>query len=162
MAQAGQPGQALRLPQCHRDCGTAFQTSTSVTASGTVRVRLRLPVGLGRSPGVTAVTVRLDMVRDSESEAVNWAASWGQLLGSVQPGLPGRPSLPGWTKPVWRPPGESGLRWRPAVWPGRSTLPQKWVLTVIRIDQMRSDVLNRHFLDSTEFLTNLEGKFDRH
>jgi hypothetical protein len=95
MAQAGQPGQALRLPQCHRDCGTAFQTSTSVTASGTVRVRLRLPVGLGRSPGVTAVTVRLDMVRDSESEAVNWAARWDRLLGSVQPGLPGRPSLPG-------------------------------------------------------------------
>jgi hypothetical protein len=128
------PGtEAQRLPQCHRDCGTAFQTSTSVTASGTVRVRLRLPVGLGRSPGVTAVTVRLDMVRDSESEAVNWAARWDRLLGSVQPGLPGRPSLPGWTKPVWRPPGESGLRWRPAVWPGRSTLPQKWVLTVIRI-----------------------------
>jgi hypothetical protein len=75
------------------------------------------------------------MVRDSESESVNWAASWGRLLDSVQPGLPGRPSMPGWTKGLRGSPGSGDVRAGPAVWPGRSTLR---VLTVIRCSRMNS------------------------
>jgi hypothetical protein len=54
----------------------------------------------------------------------------------------------------------SGLRRRPALLPGRSTIPQKWVLsllTVIRIDQMQSDVLNRHFLDPRQKKTSSDN-----
>ena len=134
------------MPQCHRDQAAALpsrlQTSTSVTASGTVRVRLCHSGCLSDSdgpqpPGVSRVTAVTWSETPSPSRSIGlqvgadcWAVSnRGYRAGQA---CPVGPSLSGGLRGS---PGSGGVRAGPAVWPGRSTLR---VLTVIRCS--RTDI----------------------